>query len=72
MSLESEPVTGSTTAAAIDRLVHHATIVEMAGPSVRAEAASTKKETSQTSRTTTTATTTTPGDQPDQPQDGER
>ena len=30
-----------TTAAAIDRLVHHAVIVEMAGPSVRAPKATT-------------------------------
>ena len=43
-----------TTAAAIDRLVHHAVIVEMTGESVRAEEA--KKRGS----TTTTTTTTTP------------
>jgi DNA replication protein DnaC len=56
-----------TTAAAIDRLVHHATILEMAGPSVRAETAGAKKEAS----TTTTATTTTPGDQPTHAEVGE-
>jgi DNA replication protein DnaC len=38
-----------TTAAAIDRLVHHAVIVEMTGPSVRAE------EAKKAGRTTTTA-----------------
>ena len=48
-----------TTAAAIDRLVHHATILEMAGPSVRAETAGARKETA-TTPTTTTPTTTTP------------
>lgn len=45
-----------TTAAAIDRLVHHSVILEMTGPSVRAdEADQARKETA----TTTTATTTT-------------
>jgi DNA replication protein DnaC len=48
-----------TTAAAIDRLVHHATILEMAGPSVRAETAEARKEAA-TAPTTTTPTTTTP------------
>lgn len=47
-----------TTAAAIDRLVHHAVILEMTGTSVRADAAAhTKKEgaTTTTSEATTTA-----------------
>jgi DNA replication protein DnaC len=44
-----------TTAAAIDRLVHHSVILEMTGPSVRAdEAEQARKETA----TTTTETTT--------------
>ncbi len=43
-----------TTAAAIDRLVHHAVIVEMTGESVRAE------EARKRGSTTTTTTTTTP------------
>ena len=48
-----------TTAAAIDRLVHHAVILEMTGTSIRAEmAAHAKKE--GTTTTTTEATTTTP------------
>jgi DNA replication protein DnaC len=42
-----------TTAAAIDRLVHHSVILEMTGPSVRAdEAEQARKETA----TTTTET----------------
>ena len=46
-----------TTAAAIDRLIHHAVILEMTGGSVRAERA---EETIKEARaTTTTATTTT-------------
>jgi uncharacterized membrane protein (UPF0182 family) len=53
-----------TTAAAIDRLVHHATIVEMTNKSVRAEQASealrTVSKTATTTPTTTTPTTTTP------------
>ena len=44
-----------TTAAAIDRLVHHAVIIEMTGPSIRAEDAKRKGATT----TTTAATTTT-------------
>ena len=45
-----------TTAAAIDRLVHHSVILEMTGPSIRAdEAEQARKETA----TTTTGTTTT-------------
>jgi DNA replication protein DnaC len=46
-----------TTAAAIDRLVHHAIIIEMTGPSIRAEDAMKKGGT--TTATTTTTTTTT-------------
>lgn len=45
-----------TTAAAIDRLVHHAVILEMTGPSVRAEEA--KKGGTTTTTTTPTTTTT--------------
>jgi DNA replication protein DnaC len=44
-----------TTAAAIDRLVHHAVILEMTGPSIRTEEAKKRGDT-----TTTTPTTTTP------------
>jgi DNA replication protein DnaC len=46
-----------TTAAAIDRLVHHSVILELTGPSVRAEAAEQAKR--EAARTTTTETTTT-------------
>jgi DNA replication protein DnaC len=46
-----------TTAAAIDRLVHHSVIVEMTGPSVRAdEAEQARKETATTTIETTTTT----------------
>lgn len=46
-----------TTAAAIDRLVHHSVILEMVGPSVRAdEAEQARKETSTTPTETTTTT----------------
>ena len=51
-----------TTAAAIDRLVHHAVILELTGTSVRADQARTaRKEAAPTTTTTTTtnATTTT-------------
>jgi DNA replication protein DnaC len=48
-----------TTAAAIDRLVHHAVIVEMTGKSIRAEEAQ-QGQNGATTTTTTTATTTTP------------
>jgi hypothetical protein len=52
-----------TTAAAIDRLVHHSVIVEMTGNSIRAEAAERAKKEGVTTTTTmtdeTTATTTT-------------
>ena len=59
-----------TTAAAIDRLIHHAVILEMAGPSVRAQAAKDAlKEVSKTTATTT-PTTTTPEAQANNP-DGE-
>lgn len=46
-----------TTAAAIDRLVHHSVILEMTGPSVRAdEAEQARKETATTTTETTTTT----------------
>ncbi len=49
-----------TTAAVIDRLVHHAVILEMTGNSVRAEQAkSHRKEGTSATTTPTTATTTT-------------
>jgi len=48
-----------TTAAAIDRLVHHATILEIDRGSVRAEEARRRKD---PKSTTTTATTTPPHD----------
>jgi len=47
-----------TTAAAIDRLVHHSVILDMAGPSVRAEEA--EKAKNEGAATTTTTTTTAP------------
>ena len=48
-----------TTAAAIDRLVHHSVILEMTGTSVRADAAeAARKETATTTTETTTTTTT--------------
>ena len=49
-----------TTAAAIDRLVHHAVILEMTGPSVRADEAASSRAalTTTTEPTTTTGTTT--------------
>jgi DNA replication protein DnaC len=46
-----------TTAAAIDRLVHHATILEMAGPSVRAEEAQAQHARGGASTTTPQTTT---------------
>lgn len=59
-----------TTAAAIDRLVHHSVILEMTGPSVRAdEAEQARKETPTT--TTETATTTTKAKQSTKEVDGE-
>jgi len=48
-----------TTAAAIDRLVHHAAIIEMTGKSIRAEEASSQKGNSTTTTTTKKPTTTT-------------
>ena len=48
-----------TTAAAIDRLIHHATIIEMTGPSIRAEDARKKGGTTTTTAATTTPATTT-------------
>jgi hypothetical protein len=47
-----------TTAAAIDRLVHHAVILEMTGSSMRAEQAKSARKEMQT--TTITPTTITP------------
>jgi len=59
-----------TTAAAIDRLVHHSVILEMTGTSIRAEAAEqAKKEGAPT--TTTTVTTTTKAKQSTNEADGE-
>lgn len=58
-----------TTAAAIDRLVHHSVILEMTGPSIRAdEAEQARKE---TATTTTEATTTTKAKQSTKEVDGE-
>ena len=54
-----------TTAAAIDRLVHHAVIVEMSGPSIR------ETEAKKRGTTTTTATTTTSKAQSGKETDGE-
>jgi DNA replication protein DnaC len=48
-----------TTAAAIDRLIHHAIIVEMSGKSVRAEHAKEARTPTTTTAMTTTPTTTT-------------
>ena len=48
-----------TTAAAIDRLVHHATILELLGESVRAEAAAERNGTKKGNRKTTTSQPTT-------------
>jgi len=67
-----------TTAAAVDRLVHHAVILEMTGTSVRAdhahaaqkEATTTETTTTETT-TTTTPTTTTPDGPPAKEGDGE-
>lgn len=47
-----------TTAAAIDRLVHHAIILELVGPSVRQTEAQARGEASKQATTTTTTTTT--------------
>ena len=61
-----------TTAAAIDRLVHHSVILEMTGSSVRADAAEqAKKEGTTTGTTTVTGTTTTRGKQAANEVDGE-
>lgn len=58
-----------TTAAAIDRLVHHSVILEMIGPSIRAdEAEQARKE---TATTTTETTTTTKPKQSQKEADGE-
>ncbi len=48
-----------TTAAAIDRLIHHAVIIEMVGISVRADEAEALKEAKPPTTTTTTTTATT-------------
>lgn len=48
-----------TTAAAIDRLVHHSVILEMTGPSVRGEEAEEARREQTGEKTTTTTTTTT-------------
>ena len=48
-----------TTAAAIDRLVHHAVILELVGTSVRADEAGQTLKEATTKTTTTTPTTTT-------------
>ena len=58
-----------TTAAAIDRLVHHSVILDMTGTSVRADAAEQAKKEGAT--TTTEATTTTRGTQAANEVDGE-
>jgi DNA replication protein DnaC len=58
-----------TTAAAIDRLVHHSVILEMTGPSVRAEDA--EKARNETATTTTETTTTTKAKQSTKEVDGE-
>ena len=59
-----------TTAAAIDRIVHHSVILEMTGVSVRAEAAEKAKKDG-TPPTTTTPTTTTKSKQSTKEADGE-
>ena len=48
-----------TTAAVIDRLIHHAVILEMTGGSLRAEKAERTAKEARTTTTTTGATTTT-------------
>jgi DNA replication protein DnaC len=48
-----------TTAAAIDRLIHHAVILEMTGPSIRNEAARKRGDSPTTTTTTTDQNTTT-------------
>jgi DNA replication protein DnaC len=58
-----------TTAAAIDRLVHHSVILEMTGPSVRAEDA--EQARNETATTTTETTTTTKAKQVTKEVDGE-
>jgi DNA replication protein DnaC len=58
-----------TTAAAIDRLVHHSVILEMTGPSVRAEDA--EQARNETPTTTTETTTTTKAKQSTKEVDGE-
>ena len=54
-----------TTAAAIDRLVHHSVILEMTGPSIRGEEAEQARREQTGDRTATTTTTTTKTGHPD-------
>jgi DNA replication protein DnaC len=54
-----------TTAAAIDRLVHHSVILEMIGPSIRGEEAEQARREQTGEKTTTTTTTTTKAGHPD-------
>ena len=54
-----------TTAAAIDRVVHHAVIVELTGRSVREEAAQARKSAKDGITTNATTTTTNDNYQPD-------
>lgn len=58
-----------TTAAAIDRLVHHSVVLEMTGPSIRADEA--EQATKETKTTTTETTTTTNSKQSTEEVDGE-
>ena len=51
-----------TTAAAIDRIVHHSVILEMTGPSIRAEAADQARKEQATTTATTPAKSKPPGD----------
>jgi DNA replication protein DnaC len=56
-----------TTAAAIDRLVHHAVILEMTGPSIRNEEA--KKRGDPATTTTSASTTPMKNERSEQPED---
>jgi len=53
-----------TTAAAVDRLVHHATIIELTGPSYRADAARTRNRVKPATNDNHPTTTTKPDDNP--------
>jgi len=55
-----------TTAAAIDRIVHHSVILEMTGPSIRGEEAEEARKEQTKEKPTTTTTTTTKTSQQDQ------